>query len=354
MKKPGYLIFTGLRRRLISLLLGGPRKTVSCLTSETIAIPSKVLIKYSDASILSIYDPRSMEIQVHGFNSRSVREVQNVIVEPAQALVYDQLGRLIVESTCWPTSQLTLSFPWKPRKGRYQELKQGLSLSSASYYHWLIEDLPTVLSSLRESPSLPLILLENAPSYCIDFAKAIGRDVITVEGPTFVRNLVLTEKREDVGWPHPKDIEELEKFMAGLAQTSQPSSRNIYISRKFSKRSPSNETQVESLFVEFGFEVVFTEQLSFLAQVDVFQNAILIAGIHGAGLSNMVWAREGAVILDIANLNYWTECFHRLAHIKGHKYEHFLYDGPVENSIDIQTLEQKLVSLDLSRRAETK
>ena len=94
--------------------------------------------------------------------------------------------------------------------------------------------------------------------------------------------------------------------------------------------------------------------MSLLAQAEVFQGANFIAGIHGAGLSNMIWSRSGAVVLDIANVGYWTECFHRLAHLKGHTYEHFLYDGLVTDLIDIDPLEQKLISLGLTRMTDAK
>ena len=354
MKKPGYLIFTSMRRRAIAFLIRGENKTVSLSTSETVATPSTALCDYSDLSTMTIFDPRSNKYLSHSFNSRATREVQNAIVEPSQGLVYNQSRRLIVESTCWPTSQVALSFPWNPKSGRFQKIEQGIVLSSASYYHWLIEDLPTVLSSLREAPNAPLIMLQAPPAYCEDFARAVGRKTIFVQGPVFVKNLTLTEKCEDVGWPHPRDIEEIETFGSNFLQAARTNSRKIYISRKFSKRSPRNEADVERLFSDYGFEILFSEQMSLLAQAEVFQGANFIAGIHGAGLSNMIWSRSGAVVLDIANVGYWTECFHRLAHLKGHTYEHFLYDGLVTDLIDIDPLEQKLISLGLTRMTDAK
>jgi capsular polysaccharide biosynthesis protein len=70
--------------------------------------------------------------------------------------------------------------------------------------------------------------------------------------------------------------------------------KKIYISRRdVGRRLPKNETEVEALLVENGFDIVRLADLAFKEQIRICQNAELIVGAHGAGLAHTVWARPG-------------------------------------------------------------
>ena len=51
--------------------------------------------------------------------------------------------------------------------------------------------------------------------------------------------------------------------------------------------------------MRLGFVVVRTEDLSFDEQVATFARARVIAGPHGAGLNNAIFAPAGCLVLDI-------------------------------------------------------
>jgi len=76
--------------------------------------------------------------------------------------------------------------------------------------------------------------------------------------------------------------------------------RRLYVSRRESEiRHITNRSEVEALFANHGFEIVYPSDFSFSAQVKLFSEATHIAGPLGAGLVNLAWAKEDAKVLMI-------------------------------------------------------
>lgn len=61
-----------------------------------------------------------------------------------------------------------------------------------------------------------------------------------------------------------------------------------------------NEEHLEELFSDLGFEVVYVEELdTYEDQVKLFSEAKVIAGVTGAGLSNMTFMKPGTTVIEI-------------------------------------------------------
>lgn len=72
----------------------------------------------------------------------------------------------------------------------------------------------------------------------------------------------------------------------------------IYVSRQnIDKRRLRNEGNIRAFFEEQGFTSVFPENHSFTEQIRLFRNARLIAGPHGAGLTNALFAPPQARVI---------------------------------------------------------
>lgn len=89
----------------------------------------------------------------------------------------------------------------------------------------------------------------------------------------------------------------------------------IYVSRrKALKRKVVNEKEVENTLVSFGFEVVYPEELSYSEQVVLFSCAKWLISIHGAGLTNMLFMKEGQNVLELREENDdHNNCYFSLA-----------------------------------------
>ena len=338
-----------LAKRKITRTLGyRPGKSISLERHERPCLVSNEKIEtYSDSSFIEIYDPRSESLKGHYFQNRSVYRVKNIILEPKQGLVYSSSGELIEESTNWPIFQLYNSFPWNPKKNvAHLHLESAIFLPSSAFWHWLIEDLPLAIFALGTNPSSPLLIARNPPKYVSDFLKTLDREVIFLDGPVKIDSLILVGKCQDAGWPHPKDLEVVRNY-GPFVQVKQLNSvqKRIYISRRASKRSPKNEVEIEELFQSHDFEILRLEDFNLVDEIRMMSGVSYIAGVHGAGMANMIWMPKKSKLLDIANDNYWTESVHRAAYLKEIGYNHFIYSGELTGKVSIKGLAQKLANI---------
>ncbi len=101
----------------------------------------------------------------------------------------------------------------------------------------------------------------------------------------------------------------------------------IYISRKNSfHRSLINEDDVEKLFERYGFEIIYAEDHSLEDQIDMFSNASVVAGPHGAGLSNIVFCKRLSKLFELFSPRYSPDCFEKISKIMRADYLSYLGD----------------------------
>ncbi|MFK7802338.1 MAG: tetratricopeptide repeat protein [Anaerolineae bacterium] len=81
--------------------------------------------------------------------------------------------------------------------------------------------------------------------------------------------------------------------------------KKIYLSRKKltssgnQQRFATNEVAVEALFQQFGYTIIYPEELDFADQVLLFQAADVVAGIGGSALHNSVFMQPGATLITL-------------------------------------------------------
>lgn len=88
----------------------------------------------------------------------------------------------------------------------------------------------------------------------------------------------------------------------------------IYLTRGAAqKRRLGNEQELTSALGEFGFQLCDPSRMSVREQREVFSQAALVVGCHGAGLTNLVWCERGTAVVEIhapaqPELFYWRVC----------------------------------------------
>jgi hypothetical protein len=334
-----------IKRRLVALFAYSPQKAVSVTREEKASeIISENLSTFSSERIEVVYDPRCGVEKTHIFEARHCFRLEDVILEPLQGLIYSKFGNLVKESTPWNPYVLYHTFPWNSdRFVKSIDLHSCIYLSSNAYWHWLIEDLPSTIFALEKYPSSPLLVAANCPPYVQDFLNTVDREIIYLDGPVRVKSIMMVSKGQDSGWPHRDDLSILASYNPFKeAQDQEISSNRVYISRRGSRRSPSNEGSIEEVFEDFGFRILRLEEFNLIDEVKVLSGVSFLAGVHGAGLANLVWMKSGSKVLDIANTNYWTESIHRLAHLKEIQYNYYIYDGKVNDAVQIESLKKKV------------
>jgi capsular polysaccharide biosynthesis protein len=111
------------------------------------------------------------------------------------------------------------------------------------------------------------------------------------------------------------------ELMAAIAPRPMRATRKVYAARaNASVRKIRNGSAVEALLQELGFEKVYFEHMSFLDQINLMQETSVFVGIHGAGMTNMLFLQNEAMIIELLNEENGDLCYFRLASCLGLSY----------------------------------
>ncbi len=121
----------------------------------------------------------------------------------------------------------------------------------------------------------------------------------------------------------PSTVGWLRSALPAKEVASRPS--RIYVTRGNQKNTRRfvREAELVAALEKRGFAVIDPGSLSVQDQIDHFAAADVIVGPHGAALTNLVFAREGARVLELFGPTYVKACFWTLtANIPGvdHRY----------------------------------
>lgn len=112
----------------------------------------------------------------------------------------------------------------------------------------------------------------------------------------------------------------------------------LFINRRNTRRLISSDGNIKSICDLSGFQIVNMEDLSLLEQIELSQSAKVIAGPHGAGLSNLVFS--DAQLIEFVGKHYNNTCYLDLALHSGNKYSYVVLDESNGNlRIDSRFLE---------------
>jgi capsular polysaccharide biosynthesis protein len=110
------------------------------------------------------------------------------------------------------------------------------------------------------------------------------------------------------------------------AVTNSP--EKIFISRKNARyRITHNEDKIQAYLESLGFAVITPEEYTIHEQMNLFKKARIIIGSHGAGFSNLVYAPQCELIIDIIHKEHHQDCFYNLASTFATDYYYFQCEG---------------------------
>jgi capsular polysaccharide biosynthesis protein len=176
---------------------------------------------------------------------------------------------------------------------------------SGAYFHWLTDVLSRLYVVREGLDELVLVLPHwyDRLEYVHSSLRCFNLKSLEFIGPNEVlrcRKVVLPSHTAPSGHYNEQIIREVRAIvLAAYGDHSQANDR-IYISRgRAGRRRIGNEEPVADLLRDYGFQIVYTEDLSFQRQVEVCSRARYLVSNHGAGLTNMLFAPEGANILEL-------------------------------------------------------
>lgn len=272
-------------------------------------------------------------------------ELKEGFVELRSGAVFLASGELIAESTVWHPLHFLMNSPRLPRRGSIEFLKNYSVIPSASFYHFLVEDLPRLSWVVQRYPSRRLVAGVDPPAYARESA-ALMAGSLSFTSASHIRVSrypFISYPPESGGWPTKEAIDAVRSL--GFS-SSRPSKRRsgekIYISRLQDSRSPANEREVIDLAVRHGYTPVAAGELSLLEQIRLFSTSKKILGVHGAGLTNSVWMSSGAEVVEIMDPSYYNACYQWLSRMLELQHQTLVNSDDRPNVVNLQRLEAML------------
>lgn len=208
--------------------------------------------------------------------------------------------------------------------------------SEANVCHFMLDKLSRISLYERSQQESFRIFLFRMTDYYQSVLRRIGRDGLAF-APSSPRFSVLIEKlvistnvskafRHPAHYCSPWAIDFLRKEF-GVANREPKGRRKIFISRRDARvRRMVDEEALGPVLKEYGFESHELSRLTFDEQTALFSDASHIVGLHGAGLTNAVFAPTGVKVLEILPALCATGAYWMLTNAIGGEYSAAIAD----------------------------
>ena len=185
---------------------------------------------------------------------------------------------------------------------------------SQNYYHFLLEDLPRLVI-LKKHADVKTIYMRppSASSIVTEACHTLGLTVKTVAFPVTFPVLHFVAPLGELFQPSALAAVLTNSLFPSSPGNEDRPKKKIFVSRRFSSRSLPYELAIERWLERVGYEILFLEQMSLAEQYRFFSAAKTVVGIHGAGLSNMVFMPPGGTVVELLADNYPSHVFETLA-----------------------------------------
>jgi|TARA_Y100000310_G_scaffold315927_1_gene367081 capsular polysaccharide biosynthesis protein len=235
--------------------------------------------------------------------------------------------------------------------------------SRNNYYHWLIDHFSKLfVFTLLPKDDYVLLLNDDCSQFQIDSLSYFIKNFPKVEIKFIPSNRCFVAPRtlivSSISWHQNGWLpEEVIKFLKKLfiQQYELNDSLKIYIKRG-NRRTIVNESILIQRLKELGYKIVLNEKLSFSEQIDLYKNASIVIGTHGAGLSNVLFSPQGSMVVELFPNNLIKPHYFFLSKSLQLNYHYFLgtalsKSGNKSFSIDVDKFLSFLDEINIGRKS---
>ena|GEM_PF-1812268 len=226
------------------------------------------------------------------------------------------------------TAKTATVIPQKPHAERkFGETWLYAAVDGFSYYHWITGVLPRIIAAKRA----PVLWNQCNSIYVTPKQKGsvpFQRDSLRMLGCED-KKIIYADRGQNFHLPrlfvsedpcpdhqtniHPASVQLLREQFNGTTPLPKGSKR-LYISRSLARRRHlANEDELFAQLKLRGFEKIHLDQMPFGEQIARFNEADFVIGIHGAGLSNIVFAPSHCTLIELTAKQWPNPCFQNLA-----------------------------------------
>lgn len=276
---------------------------------------------------------------------------QATVTDSDKNIFLDVSDATVPEQNRWNTAQHSISNkPYLPFARRWRgELVVVSSPFANNYYHWLFDTLPRLKSEVcRASSSLYLHQYRNFQKDSLSLLEIPEQRIVRAEVHRHLKADVLLvpslpqpplpaspsvwrppfASRNSCEFLRAELLPRVQAVEATVSKSQKP--RRIFIQRK-GTRSVSNESDLLSLLSPLGFEPVRLEQLNLKQQISLFSQAEVVIGVHGAGLSNIVFCQPESQIIELLPTAWALPYYESICQYVGLRYNSLSVESLVED-----------------------
>ncbi len=213
-----------------------------------------------------------------------------------------------------------------------------------NYYHWITQAIPRLVFAKEKLSHFILILPE---SHKLNFHKE-SLSILGIENVIFLeqteryylaKNLVYASRDIQIGDYNSQLIMAASEIIRrSLGTWEEDSFDRIFILRKVGRgRKILNIDNVLKIFKKYNFAIVVFEDLEWKEQIRMLRGCKILAGVHGAGLTNMMFLDEQSKVFELTTrLQGDQYYFYTLSNVYGHSYYYQYCESPGDNKSTIQ------------------
>ena len=230
---------------------------------------------------------------------RRVIQLKSVVLNPKSGVLWKQ-GSIIRESSVWDTFSL---IKWEPKPRIAKTFQYDLiNLPDNGFFHFLIEDLPRFIEAYELRPNTRIVMGSNR-RYLTDAMQILKiKNFEVFNYPLRVKSITFSEKIP--GYLFSADDKKLlsrisinkGRFGEGLKLFIK---RQDVFGKKSNSRGLPNQELIEKILKKLNFQVHILENLSLSEQINLFSQAKVVVGFHGAGLANLVWMFPESMVIEL-------------------------------------------------------
>lgn len=199
-----------------------------------------------------------------------------------------------------------------------------------NYYHWMTDNLTRLMVRERLPESTRILIPEGRHRFIRETLEMLGlADLAETPASPCLRpeRFYFCSPVSMTGVWNPAGFNWLrERFAAFLKST--PEAAPVFLTRRGGTRIPPNIQEIESLFESHGFQIIDCGSIGVKEQMALASGARAIAGLHGAAMTNLLWAHPGIPVLELFQSQYLNACYEQIAFQGGLVYKGLNLDEP--------------------------
>jgi len=252
---------------------------------------------------------------------------------------------------------------FKRINGRILNLLQGAS--GENYFHFMCDILPKIwlAKSIINLDQIDYFLVNKKIDWQVNIFELLGinskkilpadknrhikvKNIQSVTHPWYLEGYIQEQVYNIPSWI----IYELRKYF--LKKKKSNEKLKIFIDRsssKFNHCKIMNNSELINFLEKRHFQIVKPEKLSLNDQVDIFNNAQIIVGGHGAGLTNIIFCEKNTNIIEFIPSSHPSQKCERISKILNLNYFRFITKDtkddkrfPYNINVDLDELEKNL------------